>query len=122
MKILMTTTDRQRVALFAQGLESRGDVSLVWAGSGEEALTQTREGSPDLAVIAEDLEDMSAFALVARLMATDAMINTVVLSDMDPDEFHEAGEGLGILAQLPASPASGDAQELFTKFTTVRGL
>jgi CheY-like chemotaxis protein len=121
MKILMTARDQERVAPLANGLESGGSVSLTRAGNGAEALSMARHTSPDLAVIADDLEDMSAFTLVAGLMAVNAMIHTVVLSDTEPGEFHAAGEGLGILVQLPSEPSFEDAQALLDLLTTVRG-
>jgi DNA-binding response OmpR family regulator len=120
MKILMTTRDRGRVAPLAEGLEAR-HCSLVWAGSGAEALSLAREEAPDLAVIAENLGDMSAFTVVARLMAVNAMTHTAVLSDSDPEAFHAAGEGLGILAQLPSAPRAEDAGTLLDRLITVRG-
>ena len=38
--------------------------------------------------------------------------NYYTLSDMDPDEFHEATEGLGILMPLPTFPKADDAERL----------
>ena len=120
MKILIAARDRGRLAALVQGLGSKG-ITPVWAGNGAEALSRARQEEPDLAVIADDLGDMSAFALVAGLMTVNAMINTVILSDKDPEAFHEAGEGLGILKQLPGSPRSEDVHSLLTLLTTVRG-
>jgi DNA-binding response OmpR family regulator len=120
MKILMTARDRGRVAPLAEGLEAR-HCSLVWAGSGSEALSMAREEAPDLAVIAEDIGDMTAFNLVARLMAVNAMTYTAVLSDLGSEEFHAAGEGLGILVQLPSAACAEDAGTLIDRLTTVRG-
>jgi hypothetical protein len=121
MKIMITAGNKEGIAPFASGLESGGSVSLLWAGNGAEALSMARDLSPDLAVIADDLEDMSAFTLVAGLMAVNAMIHTAVLCDTEPGEFHAAGEGLGILTQLPSLPRSEDAKALLDLLTTVRG-
>ena len=43
-------------------------------------------------------------------MMINASVHTAVVSDMDPDEFHEATEGLGILMPLPTSPKADDAE------------
>ena len=45
-------------------------------------------------------------------MMINASVHTAVVSDMDPDEFHEATEGLGILMPLPTAPKAGDAERL----------
>jgi len=49
------------------------------------------------------------------LLPINAMINTVVISDLSPEDFHDAGEGLGIMAQLPLDPAKSDALEVLSR-------
>jgi CheY-like chemotaxis protein len=121
MKVLLAARDSRRLAEFAAGLERIGGAPTILASSGAEAIARAGETSLDLAVIADDLADMTAFTLAARLMTIDAMINTAVLTDMDEKEFHDAGEGLGILARLPSTPGSNDARMLHERLTTMRG-
>jgi hypothetical protein len=67
-------------------------------------------------VIDENLPDMPGLDLVRRLLRINAMINTVVVSALPPDAFHEAGEGLGIMAQLPPQPTWEDARTILDNF------
>ena len=58
------------------------------------------------------LEGKALRQAVIDIMMINASVHTAVVSDMDPDEFHEATEGLGILMPLPTSPKAGDAERL----------
>lgn len=42
----------------------------------------------------------------------DARTHTAVASTLDPEAFHEAMEGLGILDCLPLTPGAEDARRL----------
>jgi hypothetical protein len=41
-----------------------------------------------------------------------AMVNTAVMSSLLGQQFHEASEGLGVLARLPLEPSAVDAANL----------
>jgi hypothetical protein len=40
------------------------------------------------------------------------MISTVILSELEPEAFHEAAEGLGIAARMPPQPTAEQATRL----------
>ena len=75
----------------------RGGNTLQQAASLEDAAPIIRDTPPVLAILDLGLEGKALRQAV---------------SDMDPDEFHEATEGLGILMPLPTSPKAGDAERL----------
>jgi hypothetical protein len=66
-------------------------------------------------IIDENLPDMSGLDLVRRLLPINAMINTVMISKLPPETFHEASEGLGILSQLPPMPTPSDASAILAR-------
>ena len=57
-----------------------------------------------------------------RLLEINASMNTAVITDLDPQSFHEATEGLGVLCGLPAHPAAMDVGPLLERLTAVGGL
>jgi two-component SAPR family response regulator len=72
--------------------------------------------APLAAVIDEILPDMPGLDLVRRLLPINAMINTVMISALPSEAFHDASEGLGIMAQLPPQPTPEDARTILARF------
>ena len=60
-----------------------------------------------------------AFTLVARLMQQNALIFTAVVSGLSEADFHEAGEGLGILLALPRHPGAAEAGQVLAALKAV---
>jgi CheY-like chemotaxis protein len=115
-RILIVTTGRKALVGFAESLEQSQDVQVAWADSGQAAVADVMRHPPIGVVIDENLPDMPGLDLVRRLLRINAMINTVVISALPPDAFHEASEGLGIMAQLPPQPAPEDARTILARF------
>jgi DNA-binding response OmpR family regulator len=114
--ILIVTAGRKPLAGFAESLAQSQDVQVAWADSGQAAVADVMKHPPMGVVIDENLPDMPGLDLVRRLLRINAMINTVVISTLPPDAFHEAGEGLGIMAQLPPQPTPEDARAILARF------
>jgi DNA-binding response OmpR family regulator len=114
-RILIVTPDRTSLSAFAASLEEGQDVQVAWAASGQSAVSDVMKHTPLGVIIDENLLDMTGFDLVRRLLPINALINTVVISDLPHDAFHEAGEGLGILAQLPPNPTPSDARAILAR-------
>ncbi len=89
-----------------------GGCTLQKAASLEEAKNVIRDTPPALAILDLALEGKSLRQAVIDIMMINASVHTAVVSDMDPDAFHEATEGLGILMPLPSSPTADDAEKL----------
>jgi CheY-like chemotaxis protein len=114
-RILIVTSHRQPLSAFAACLEESRDVQVAWAKSGQAAISDAAKHPPLGVVIAENLPDMTGLELVRRLLPINALINTVVISALPPEAFHEAGEGLGIMAQLPPKPTPEDARTVLDR-------
>lgn len=121
IRILMVSERPGELEPFTKALTDDHEVELDWAGSGQAALQAAAETSPLLAVIDRSLPDMDPLELVSRLLEVNAFINTAVISRMEAHEFHEASEGLGILAQLPSPPGPGEAQALWESLDSLAG-
>ena len=90
----------------------RGGNTLQQAASLEDAAPIIRHTPPVLAILDLGIKGKALRQAVIDIMMINASVHTAVVSDMDPDEFHEATEGLGILMPLPTSPKADDAERL----------
>ena len=122
LRILLVSARQETIHPLAEGLASDPEVRLEQVGSGAEALRVVRTASPQLAVIDFELPDREPLLLVQELLTVNAMVNTAVVSPLTEEEFHEASEGLGVLARLPLRPGKSDAAELLRKLRQILGL
>lgn len=110
MLCVIATPRPEALADFIQGLGQAGTVITARTGMG--ALETAKARGPQLVVIDQGLPDFAPFHLVHEIIRVNAMINTAVLTGMSPEEFHEQGEGLGILTGLPLKSGKAEAKEL----------
>jgi ActR/RegA family two-component response regulator len=122
LHILLVTPRLQRLDSFTQALSSDPGVRFESVSSGGEALGVVRTAPPHLAIIDVDLADTEPLRLVQGMMAVNAMVNSAVVSPLSEEAFHEASEGLGILARLPLDPGRDDAEALLVKLRRVMGM
>jgi DNA-binding response OmpR family regulator len=122
LHILLITPRLQGLASFTQTLSSDPGARIGSVASGAEALDAVRNAPPHLVVIDSNLPDAEPIGLVQGIMRVNAMVNTAIVSPLSEEEFHEASEGLGILARLPLDPGRDDAEALLIKLRKVMGL
>lgn len=111
-RFLLVTTRPQALGVFARGLLAVPGATLAWAADGKSALAALAAAPPTLVVVDEVLPDMPGLDLVRRIVTVNAFVSTALVSALPAGEFHEVGEGLGILAQLPPDPGEPEARHL----------
>ncbi len=119
--IVLVTPRPQALQSFSGALSSHPEVRLDSVTSGAEALEVVRAVAPQLVIIDFDLPDTTPLGLVQKLLMVNALVNTAVVSPLSEVEFHEAGEGLGILSRLPLEPGRAEAADLLCKLKMVLG-
>ncbi|RLB79403.1 MAG: response regulator [Deltaproteobacteria bacterium] len=122
IRLLLVTPHKNSLLELALAMEKHDDVELTWTESGQKALNMLSETSVDLVVTDEELGDMTGLEFAEQLLRVNPMINSAVLSSLPSDEFHEASEGLGVLAQLPLRPAKKDAEKLLKGLKNLKDL
>jgi response regulator RpfG family c-di-GMP phosphodiesterase len=122
IKILLVTSEREPFAEFAEVLNKKDFIEIVWAESGQSALNILGNNPSDLVVVNENLDDMTGIEFLKKLLPINPMINTAAVSPLSPEEFHEASEGLGVLMQLPVSPSKLDAENLLQSLNALKNL
>ena len=121
-KLLLVSPDKTALSGLASGLAEHGDVDLSWAEYGKEALDIASHNTIDLVITDEWIGDMTGLEFADRLLTVNPRINCASVSQLSPDEFHTASEGLGLMAQLPNQPAREDAEKLIRSLKKLKGL
>lgn len=96
----------------ARSLDRENDMEIFWAHDGDAAVDMAAAESPQLVIVDETIGETSGLEVIRRLISANAFIQTATVSRLDPEAFHEASEGLGIMAQLPPRPTQADARQL----------
>ena len=122
MQILMVTSRKKEWSVLAQGLVKGTAVELVWVATGAAALQAIQDKTFDLVLVDETLEDRPGLDLTQALIKANPMLNCALASALSADAFHEASEGLGLLAQLPLDPGEKQARELIQQITKIMNL
>jgi CheY-like chemotaxis protein len=120
IRLLFVTPSKDSLAGWASALERNKEVESSWAESGGKALDMVGDTPFDLVVTDEFLGDMTGLQLAERMLSVNPMIHCVALSSLSSEEFHEASEGLGLLAQLSAVPDKDQAEELLQRLMDIR--
>ncbi|MBW1901648.1 MAG: response regulator [Deltaproteobacteria bacterium] len=121
-KLLLVATDKNSLSDLASALLTHGDVDLSWADSGSTALNMISTTPVDLLVTEETLADMSGLELANKLLHVNPMINCAAVSPLSHKDFHEASEGLGLLAQLPLQPGAEQSERLLQVLSELKNL
>ena len=97
------------------------DVETLWAHEGETALKKIAADSPDLVIVDEAVGEVSGLEWIRRLMGVNAFVPAAAVSSLSHEMFHEASEGLGIMAQLPPQPGESEAEQLLKTLHQLTG-
>ncbi len=111
-RILIVAEKADAFEELARALDEVPDVEILWAHDGPAALEKAAAESPDLIVVDEFVGGGNGLEWIRRLMDVNAFIQTAAVSRQPLDAFHEASEGLGIMAQLPPRPGKFEAKRL----------
>ena len=120
-KILLVGMENDKFAKIVKALQENKSVELDSIDSGGNALAGLRDKPADLVVADEQLPDMSGLAFAEKLVVQNPMVNCALVSSLSEADFHEASEGLGVLAQLGPEPDADAAANLVEKLGIVTG-
>ncbi len=120
LKILLVSHDKRFLSGLASAWAESGDVDLMWAASGKMALGIAADTAIDLVVTDDWLGDMTGLEFAGKLLAVNPMINCASVNYLPPEAFHEASEGLGLMAQLPVHPGKEHAEELLQSLKHIK--
>jgi len=119
MHILIVTRRALELAPFADALAQDTGLALRFTDGWVNAQATLKTLPPAFVVLDEGLRGGPPLKLAKELIQVNAMVNIAVISDQTPEAFHEASEGLGIAASVPANPTADDGAalaEVFRRF------
>ena len=122
INILLVSKEDNAFDDLKSGLKRSDEVELYQTDTSNTAFDMTSEEVIDLVVVDEHITDMTGLEFVENMVSVNPMINCAVVSSLSSKEFHEASEGLGILAQLSPRPDEKQAEILLQKLKVVLGL
>jgi two-component SAPR family response regulator len=120
IKLLLVTPDKESFHDFTFALIKNNDVELSLASTGQEALALLSESPVDLVIVDESVGDITGIGFMKKLLSINPMINCAAVSPLSHEAFHEASEGLGVLAQLPVAPGKPDAENLLMRLKDLK--
>jgi len=109
--ILIITNFPEHFSRLADRLGTAG-YEIRWGASKAEAVNAASGLLPALIVIDATVDGRTASEIARAVIMANAMANLGVVSPLSTDDFHEAFEGLGILAQLSPRPDEREAEKL----------
>lgn len=121
LNLLLVSPKKESLSDLTSGLATHGDVRISWAESGKKALEIISDTSVDMVISDEKLGDMTGLELAESLLRINPLTNCALISTLSTEEFHEAGEGLGIMTQLPISPGADHADKLLNRLKKIVG-
>lgn len=119
MKVAMITPRMAELAAFRAGLEQRSAQVETFADQWS-FLQAARSRRWDL-VLADGVS-WPFRPFIEELLGINASLNTTVFTALDPEAWHEAAEGLGLLGALPPRPLAADVDPLLARLQAVGGL
>lgn len=119
LRVLSVNEDESHVKKMLQTLSERVGVQVVHAVNAKFGLERVGFQEVDLVIVAEELPDSSGCEFIENLTRVNPFVPCAMLSELDPDDFHEKTEGLGVLMQLPQQPEESDAIKLLEKLAEI---
>ncbi len=111
-KILLVSKKENTFENLARELKSYQDNSVRWIATGKEAMQLALDREIEVIVADHELEDSVGLAFIKNISKKCPLVNCAMVSTLDPDEFHEITEGLGVFLQLPENPGRQDAEKI----------
>ncbi len=121
-RILLVGSATDSFEEMVKTLQADGNAEIERADSGGDALTWLLANPADLVVAGEQLIDMAGLEFAKKLVVQNPMVNCALVSALADKDFHEASEGLGVIAKLPSDPGAGEAADLLQKLKIIMGL
>ena len=113
MQILIATIRDAEFFAFSQALAREVEkAELLFTDNWTNLLAAVKVMAPAFVILDQGLPEGSPLELARKLIMVNAMINIIVVTDLAGERFHEASEGLGILAPLPEHPTAQDGEKL----------
>lgn len=107
-KILIYSEQSERFARLADRMSADGTYAVSNIGTGQADLKEAAGSTPALLIIDEEVKGRPGLEIARDVVMSNPMVNLAVVSSLSEEDFHEASEGLGILARVSPEPGEKD--------------
>lgn len=121
IRCIVATPRANALAVFLKGLAASGELTVAVVEDGASTLEAIKAADCGLVVVDEGLPDFESLALVVKVLMTNAMFNTAMITSMDAKEFEDKSEGYGVLCALPSEPDEEDGRKLSVQAARIMG-
>lgn len=118
MRVIIITARKEALRDFAKGL----GCDVEWADTAQDVLDRAKTTPWQLVVVDAMTPGMGYKTFTMNLLRVNAMLNTVVVTDMSEEAFHEDSEGLGVLCTVPANPRREHGVKAMDRLCQLLGL
>jgi DNA-binding response OmpR family regulator len=118
MHVVIVSDRKEALTAFAQGLGK----DVEWTDSAAGVLSRATNPPWQLIVLDAMMVGLDYKKFLLDLLKVNAMLNTVVITDMSAADFHEDSEGLGVLCAVPAAPGYDDGVKAMNQLCVLLGL
>jgi DNA-binding NtrC family response regulator len=122
VSILLVGKDPAAWGDFFAELSRDDGLKVSSVGSGQQAWDFLGGKKVDVVVADDELADGPGLSFVHELTKRQPLINCAMVSPLDPKEFHEVTEGLGVFMQLPVSPGTEEAVKMLQLLKSIDAL
>ena len=112
IKLLLISEDASPFEPLVDALEKQQIVHVDSTRSTERALRLVENNEIEAVIVDEHLEGTSGLDFVNELVRCNPFVNCALVSSLQPAEFHEATEGLGVFMQLKGRPSLQEATSI----------
>ena len=122
VRILIVSSREQFIDALTSVIGKTENVSIVTAESGSQGLNLIADGKVQLVIADENLTDMTGLAFIEKMIAVNPLINCAAATSLSHADFHEASEGMGVLAGLPLEPEEEHVKALMKSYQAIMKL
>ncbi|MDY0362376.1 MAG: hypothetical protein RBR08_13065 [Desulforegulaceae bacterium] len=112
--VLIVSGNREKLKEVEKIFASDQDYKVFFAKRKEQVLDLVKNNFFTLVICDESTaDDFPGKNLIEEIIKINAMVNTVLVSTLSDEDFHEFTEGLGILKKISPNPDEKEAKETF---------
>ena len=119
LNILVAGSGGNSLANLAEALAEIEALSVSVVESATQVFAEIGTGRTDVVIVDEEVEGMSGLECIREVVRRNPFINCALVSQLYPDEFHKATEGLGVFLLLPWSPGKEEAEKIYSHLVKI---
>ncbi|MCB9480739.1 MAG: hypothetical protein H6681_07240 [Desulfobacteraceae bacterium] len=120
--VLLVSGNREKFKDLEEAFVSKGEYEIFFAKRKDQVLDLVKNNFFTLVVCDDSTaDDFPGKNLIEEIIKINAMVNTVLVSNLSDEDFHEFTEGLGILKKISSNPSKEESKEIIDYLEMIIG-